>query len=124
MSAERVDPPFDGTLEFYRAWAKKHGGTVKVVHKNPNGVISITQGGFNHVYRHDKYGKGDGKYSWSSTMKIGFMAECVSAYMEAHPEDMVGYADLSPQDNWLGESHMYGGDTPPGYIILNSETEI
>ena len=94
--SERVDPPFDGTLEFYRAWAKKHGGTVKVVHKNPNGVISITQGGYNHVYRHDKYGKGDDKYSWSSTMMVGFLAACANAYVEANPD---GYKDFLPPDS-------------------------
>ena len=86
--SEQVDPPFDGTLEFYRAWAKKHGGAVEVVHKNPNGVISITQGGYNHVYRHDKYGNGDDKYSWSSTMMVGFMAACVDFIQGILPDPL------------------------------------
>lgn len=92
----RVDPPFDGTLRFYRAWCREHDGVLEVVHKNPRGVISITQGGYKHVYHHDKYGKGDGKYSWSSTMMVGFLTACVNAYIEANPD---AYKALLPTDS-------------------------
>ena len=31
--------------------------------------------------------------------------------------DMIG--DRTPHDSGLGESHMYGGETPPANILLN-----
>lgn len=83
---DRVNPPFDGTLRQYRAWCRKHGGTLKIAHRNPRGVISISQGGFNHVYKFDKYGKGDGKYSWSSSFVEDFMARATAAAMKEFPD--------------------------------------
>lgn len=83
---ERVRPPFDGSLAFLRAWCREHGGTLKIVHKNPRGVIEILQGGMSHIYHHDKYGKHDRKYSWGSSIPVDFMAQCMNAYHKAHPD--------------------------------------
>lgn len=79
---ERVHPPVSGTLRFWRAWAREHGGTVKVVHRNPRGVIEIVQGGARHIYHFDKYGRRDGKYSWGSSLPVDFLAQMAAAYSD------------------------------------------
>ena len=97
---EYVHPPFSGTLRFFRAWAKKHGGTVTIVHRNPRGVISVVQGGARHVYHFDKYGNRDGKYSKGSQMPVDWLAQMSAAYTEANPDSWKDYAVELPQDNY------------------------
>jgi hypothetical protein len=70
--------PFDGTLRQLRAWAHRHGGYVSIIHRNPRGVIELVQGGVRTVYHHDKYGKRDGRYSWSSTYPVDFLVRAVN----------------------------------------------
>lgn len=84
--ADRAHPPVTGSLPFWRAWCREHGGVLKVVHRNPRGVIEITQGQMRHVYHFDKYGKGDGKYSWGSSFPVDFLARMTNAYLEANPD--------------------------------------
>ncbi len=79
-------PPYSGSLAFYCAWAKEHGGTVAKTKGYP--TITITAYGIRHVHIYNKW-KRDRKYSWSSSMPIDFMARCVAAHMAAHPHDGV-----------------------------------
>lgn len=93
---ERANPPFSGSFEFYHAWCKEHRGTLRVAHKNPRGVIVITQGGQRTVFHHDKYGKGEDKYFWGSTMPVDFFAQCALAYHKANPD---AYKAFLPTDS-------------------------
>lgn len=89
--SEAVHPPITGSLRFWRAWCREYGGIVKIVHRNPRGVIEVIQGGIRHIYHFDKYGKNDGKYSWGSSMPIDFMSQCLNAYCEANPDEWRAY---------------------------------
>lgn len=83
---EKQHPPVTGSLRFWRAWCREYGGKLKIVHKNPRGVISIVQGGIRHVYHHDKYGKGDDKYSWGSSFPVDFLAQLANAFQKNNPD--------------------------------------
>lgn len=77
-------PPYSATLEFLKAWTKEHGGKLAKTRGYP--TISIVAFDLRHVYILNKWKK-DGKYSWSSTMPVNFMAECVAAFLAKHPSD-------------------------------------